>query len=74
MPGLADTFRASAEYADIAGHRLQGSSHTVVLFTIGISPRRPGGFQRRRLGFGIHIRQFFDVSGRYAADLLCPLR
>ncbi len=72
MKAFADTFGAATEDADVSGHRLQGGGHAIILFAIGIAPRCPARLQGRRLGTGIHFRQFDDVGSRYAANGFRP--
>ncbi len=74
VPGLADTFSAAAQDTDIAGHGLQCRCHTVVLFAIGVTTRRPGRLERSRLGGRVHAGKLPDVSGFYTTNFRSPFR
>ncbi len=74
VPALADTLGTAAEDADVAGHRLQGCRHPVVLLTITGAPRRPARLERGRLGPRVHFGQFLDVDRGNPANLFGPFR
>ena len=67
-------FGAAAEDTDVAGDRLEGGGHAVVLLTVGVAARSPRRLQRRRLGAGVEAGELDDVLGLHPADLLGPLR